>query len=145
MADIKRLVQEGTDAYNQKKIGVLDGLYQADAELIVPGREPVRGRAAVTAFWEEEFKSFPDGKVKIVTEVISGSTAVSEWEWNGTNTGPLRLPTGDMSPATGKKASARGVDIAEFEGGLIKSHRFYYDSLDLVTQLGLVPAMEASS
>ena len=145
MADIKRLVQEGTDAYNQKKIGVLDGLYQADAELIIPGREPVRGRAAVTAFWEEEFKSFPDGKVKIVTEVISGSTAVSEWEWNGTNTGPLRLPTGDMSPATGKKASAQGVDIAEFEGGLIKSHRFYYDSLSLVTQLGLVPAMEASS
>jgi hypothetical protein len=35
----------------------------------------------------------------------------------------------------------RSCDVAEVEGGLITSHRFYFDQMDFLGQLGLLPDM----
>ncbi|WP_426939533.1 ester cyclase [Pseudarthrobacter sp. S3] len=57
----------------------------------------------------------------------------------GTNTGPLPLPSGESLPATGKSIRVRSCDVAHVEAGLIKQHAFYFDQMELMAQLGLLP------
>ena len=57
----------------------------------------------------------------------------------GTNTGPLSLPDGSTVPATGKAVRVRGCDIATVADGMIVRHHFYFDQMELLTQLGLAP------
>lgn len=37
----------------------------------------------------------------------------------------------------------RECDAVTVEGGLITSHRFYYDQMDVLGQLGLLPEMRS--
>jgi ketosteroid isomerase-like protein len=57
----------------------------------------------------------------------------------GTNTGPLEGPMGTVQP-THRKVSSKGVQIFRIENGKIAETRLYFDLLDQMTQLGLVPA-----
>ncbi|MDQ4019216.1 MAG: ester cyclase, partial [Actinomycetota bacterium] len=53
--------------------------------------------------------------------------------------GPLQMPDGETIPATGKQIRVRGCDVATVENGRITSHRFYFDQMEFLSQLGLVP------
>jgi predicted ester cyclase len=57
----------------------------------------------------------------------------------GTNTGPLQLPSRETLPATGKRIRIRGTDAATVTNGRITNHRFYYDQMEFLGQLGLTP------
>jgi len=57
----------------------------------------------------------------------------------GTHTGPLRSPDGVEILPTGKRFDFPFVGIFHVEGGKIRSIRIYYDQLELLTQLGLIP------
>ncbi len=57
----------------------------------------------------------------------------------GTHTAPLNSPTG-VIPATHKKTVGHGVQILRVEDGKIAEARLYYDQLEMMTQLGLIPA-----
>lgn len=46
------------------------------------------------------------------------------------------MPTGETLQATGKSVRLRICDIATVEGGRIISHRFYFDQVEFLTQLG---------
>lgn len=140
MADLKELARRGIEAYNAKDIGAVASLYAVDAELLWPGRGVIKGRSAISSLWEEDFKAFPDAKVSLDNEIISGNLVISEWSYGGTNTGQLTLPDGGTVPATGQRVSARGVNLAEYgEDGLVKSDRFYFDTMEVLVQLGLAP------
>jgi ketosteroid isomerase-like protein len=65
--------------------------------------------------------------------------AIDEGFVVGTNTGPLALPTGRTLPPTGRQVRVRSCDVATVEDGLITSHRAYFDQLELLGQLGLLP------
>jgi SnoaL-like polyketide cyclase len=46
-------------------------------------------------------------------------------------------------PATGKHVRVRACDIATVQNGVITSHRFYFDQMEFLGQLGLVPETPA--
>ena len=73
------------------------------------------------------------------TNIESGDTAIDEGYFVGTNTAPLSLPTGESVPATGKAVRLRVCDIATVQNGVIINHRLYFDQMDLLGQLGLLP------
>jgi hypothetical protein len=64
---------------------------------------------------------------------------VVNWVGSGTHTGPLRTPTGDMLPATGKKARVPGSTTYQFRGNLASRSWQYWDMVTLLAQLGLMP------
>jgi ketosteroid isomerase-like protein len=41
--------------------------------------------------------------------------------------------------ATGNRVRLRSCDAATVEDGLVTSHRFYYDQMEFLRQLGLTP------
>jgi ketosteroid isomerase-like protein len=56
----------------------------------------------------------------------------------GTHTGPLEGPMGTVQP-THKKVVGKGVQILRIENGKIAEVRVYFDLLDQMNQLGLIP------
>jgi hypothetical protein len=49
------------------------------------------------------------------------------------------VPTGETLPATGKEVRIRATDAATVQNGRISEHRFYYDQMEFLGQLGLAP------
>lgn len=57
----------------------------------------------------------------------------------GTHTGPLATPMGEVPP-TGKRLDMVGVTIATLDDrGLIKEEKRFYDTANVLRQLGLMP------
>ena len=100
----------------------------------LPGPE---GYKLLVLFFAE---GFPESSVEITNIVATEDQAIVEYTGRGTNTGPLHLPGGDV-PATGRSAELQFCDVLRMSNGKIVSHRSYYDTMTLLQQLGLVPAM----
>lgn len=139
MADLKAHVRRQIEHYNAHDLRALSEAYAADADMTWPGLEPIKGRPAITKFWTELLAAFPDGKVTIARIVEEGDVVVVEYEFSGTNTGPLRRPTGELAPATRKKVSGRAMAIATIHNGRTRSQHEYLDRVEVLTQLGLMP------
>jgi hypothetical protein len=69
-----------------------------------------------------------------------GNTAIDEGCFVGMHTGELPGPAGEAIPPTGKKVRVRECDAATVENGVITSHRFSFDQMELLGQLGLLPS-----
>jgi hypothetical protein len=61
----------------------------------------------------------------------------------GTNTGPMRAPTGDL-PATNKKIGVSLAIVSQLDDqGRAKHESIYFDNQTLLAQLGMIPAPAA--
>jgi predicted ester cyclase len=82
--------------------------------------------------------AIPDLTSTLEDQVAEGDRVVSRWLGSGTNTGPLRLPSGTIEP-TGRQVAFGEIRIDRFEGGLIVESWFIPDRLSLWQQLGILP------
>jgi ketosteroid isomerase-like protein len=115
-------------------------MYADDAELTWPGMPTFKGRQAVVAFYAQMLGAFPDvhGTLKRIVE--QGDAVAVEYESAGTNGGPLPLPTGELLPATNKHVDVRGAWFGIVDrDGRIKTQREYFDQVEILAQLGLMP------
>jgi len=126
-----------TDAIFSRDWEAVAGLYAPEGVAVTPDQGEVQGNRAI-AEWSREFlEAFPDARYESVYAHESGETAIDEGYMTGTNTGPLVSPTGETLPATGRSVRLRACDIATVENGAITSHRFYFDQMEFLGQLGL--------
>ena len=64
---------------------------------------------------------------------------VQEITMEGVHAGPFETPMGTVQP-THKKFVGYGIQCFKVEDGKITEARLYYDQLDMMSQLGLIPA-----
>ena len=102
--------------------------------ITLPGAE---GYQRTGLFFAE---AFPDSTIKVTNVFATEDQVVLEYKGQGTNTGPLHLPTGDI-PATGRWAELWLCDVIKVRAGKIVSYHSYYDTMTMLQQLGLVPAL----
>jgi ketosteroid isomerase-like protein len=138
MGEAREVMDQITDAYFSKDMDAAAKLYAPDAVAVAPDAGELRGRDQIVAWSKELFDAFPDATYEPVNEYESGNTAIDEGYFVGTNTGPLQGPTGETIPATGKSVRVPACDIATVANGVITRHRFYYDQMDFLGQLGLM-------
>jgi ketosteroid isomerase-like protein len=138
MGEARELMNRITEAIFRQDWGAAAQLYAPDAVAITPDRGQVSGNDNIIAWSRELTVGFPDAKYEPVNEYESGNSAIDEGYFVGTNTGPLQGPTGETIPATGKSVRVRACDVATVENGVITSHRFYFDQMDFLGQLGLL-------
>jgi steroid delta-isomerase-like uncharacterized protein len=82
----------------------------------------------------------PDERVTITSIAMNGNTVIAEITTEGTHTRPLRLPTGGEIPATGKHYTTHVAVVTEYDGGAKATVcRAYYNPLELIAQLGVMP------
>ncbi len=139
MGEARQVMDRLTDAINSADLDALAGCYAADAVVVDPFGTHI-GTDEIVESWRQLFEGFPNSIGTVEHKYESGDTAIDEWSFAGTNSGPLTMPTGEQVPATGNPVSLRGADIATVQGGVITSHRVYFDQMEMLGQLGLLPA-----
>jgi steroid delta-isomerase-like uncharacterized protein len=143
MGDARRISDRFTEAINSQDADAIGALYRDDAVAIDPFGE-WRGKEAIVESWRGFFEAFPDIKGTDERSYDAGDTAINEWTGSGTHSGPIRTPDGDEIPPTGKRMTLRGADFITVRDGLISEHRIYFDQMQMLSQLGLVPEEAAA-
>lgn len=113
--------------------------YAPDAVAITPDQGEITGPQAISKWLSQFGEAFPDMKYEYAQKYEAGNVAIDVGFVTGTNTGPLPSLTGESLPPTGKSIRVRSCDIAQVEGGLITRHEFYFDQMEFLGQLGLLP------
>ncbi len=142
MADLKEIAERGTAAFNAHDAEALATLDDPNVVYSAPGptgRAEYRGRDAGRDYNQNWFDAFPDAKITIATEVLADNCIVQEGTFQGTNTGAWKTEAGDM-PATGKTVNGAYCLVSKVKDGLIVSGNLYFDQVELMSQLGLMPA-----
>jgi predicted ester cyclase len=111
--------------------------WAADAELVAPGGQ-ANGRDAVLGFLGVFYEAFPDLRLEIKQLLTDGPVAAAEGTLTGTHDGVLHTPNGDVAP-TGRSVELRWAAVYVTEGDTLKSEHLFFDQMDFLGQLGLLP------
>ena len=111
--------------------------WAANAEMTAPGAQ-VSGRDNVIGFIAAFQEAFPDLRLEIIQLLGDGPAAAAEGTMTGTHDGVLHTPDGDVAP-TGRALALRWAAVYVTEGGTLKSEHLFFDQMDFLGQLGLLP------
>ena len=139
MGEARELMDRITEGVMSGDADALKAVYAPDAVIETPDAGSVRGHDAIIDYLMQFAKAFPDASWESVHEHETADAAVDEGYFVGTHTGPLTAPTGETIEPTGKRVRLRACDVATVSGGQVRSHRFYFDQMEFLGQLGLVP------
>ncbi len=136
--DAASLLREVFDALNAHDLDRVAAVADERFEFVdVGGGEEVHGREAWRVYCGRFVKAFPDLTQEVTNIVAAGESAFAEAIARGTHTGPLETPDGEVPP-TGRKIEIRFCVVTRAGDGLLIDGREYYDSMTLLTQLGLM-------
>ncbi|MEU0407362.1 nuclear transport factor 2 family protein [Streptomyces griseorubiginosus] len=140
MGEAREVMDRLTDALTtHPDLKVIAELYAEDAVAVTPDEGEIHGREDIVEYWRQMTEAVPDARFESLHSYETGDTAIDEGVFSGRNTGPIQLPTGETLPATNKEISIRGVDIATVRDGRITDYRLYFDEMEFLGQLGLLP------
>ena len=131
--------EKGTDTFNAHDV---DGFAQVLADDVVfeaPGGMRGQGKPACVEFYSSWFKAFSDAHVEINRVHILDDVAVEEGTFCGTQSGVLHGPAGDIPP-TGRSVRVEYIQVLRFRDGRHASFKLMFDRLEMLEQLGLIPA-----
>lgn len=139
---LKDRVYRLNEAVNAHDLNPIGDMYAQDAELVWPGLGPTKGRNAIVAFYATLLGAFPDVQVTIKRIIEEGDAVAIEYVSEGTHGGPLPMPAGELPP-TNRRMRTAAVSVGTVgEDGLIKTQREYFDQVEILVQLGVMPASE---
>ncbi len=135
MASARDVILKHIDAFNDRDSGA--DPWAADAEMTAPGAQ-VSGRDNVIGFIAAFQEAFPDLRLEINQLLSDGPAAAAEGTMTGTHDGVLHTPDGDVAP-TGQALALRWAAVYVTDGGTLKSEHLFFDQMDFLGQLGLLP------
>ena len=138
MADAQEVGARFIDAFNAHDEARIRELNAENAVFEAPGDVHLEGRDATTAYAMEWVNAFPDARITVHNEVATGDWVVQEFTFEGTHTAPMQSPLGEIPP-TNRSLKGRGVQIFKVEGDTVVDTRLYFDQVQVMTQLGLMP------
>ncbi|MFI6039637.1 ester cyclase [Streptomyces sp. NPDC051315] len=140
MGQAREVMDRLTEALTTKPdVRVIAELFAEDAVAVTPEAGELHGRDEIVEYWRQMTDAIPEATYEPLHQYEIGSTAIDEGFFGGRNTGPLQLPDGQTMPATHKEVRIRGVDVATVVDGRIVSYRLYFDQMQFLEQLGLLP------
>ena len=140
MIEAKAVLEQAIDYWNAGDRDAWATLYAEDVVYEAPGGQRISGLADLEdKYFDALLKAAPDRLSRDIFLIADGEYVVEQARYVGTLTGPLRSPDGVEVPPTGKQFDFPFVGIFRVEGGKIRSIRIFYDQIELLTQLGLMP------
>jgi predicted ester cyclase len=138
LTDPKTLAARYNQAFNAHDEIALKSLFADNARFIAPGDVRLVGRDAIAGYTNSWMKALPDARITVTHEIVSGPWVVQEFTFDGTHKAPLTGPMGTIQ-ATNRKVSGQSVSITRYENDLAVETRLYFDVVQLLTQLGVMP------
>lgn len=142
MGEARHAAQEFVDAFNAHDEARIRSVTSENAAFEAPGDVKLTGADAMTEYAMGWLRAFPDGRIELKNTVVAEGWAVQEFTFEGTHEETLVGPAGEI-PATHRHLSGRAVQIMKVDGGKIADARLYFDQVDVLTQLGVMPAAAA--
>ncbi|WFU42581.1 ester cyclase [Bradyrhizobium sp. CB82] len=133
---VRRLFEE---VCNERKLGVADELFATNHTHHDPSNPSVgQGPEGMKQLISTYQTGFPDAHWSIDAMLLAedGETVVARWTGVGTHTSDL-----PGIRATGKKVRVPGIWIYRFSSGKIVESWNIWDTLGMLQQLGIAPAM----
>lgn len=134
----KQVLEIAVDAWNRKDVDGFVSLAAPDAKVSAAGGLELHGPDGMRQFYLLWLTACPDNILRYRNIVGEDDRVIGEGTFTGTHTGVLHQPAGDIAP-TGRRVSADYVAAFRMADGKIASMRVYFDVMDLLQQLGLVP------
>ena len=138
MADARQVGQDFVAAFNAHDEARIRELNGENTILEAPGDVRIEGREPATQYAMAWLRAFPDATITVTNELASGDWVAQEFVFEGTHEDTLSGPGGDI-PATHRHLRGRGVQIFRVEGDAVADTRLYFDHVQIMTQLGLMP------
>jgi len=140
-ANPEDIVQALLEAWNARDLDRFIAMLTEDVEWYDLGmlHPPARGRQAVRAFSESVLTAFPDFAYVLEHPICvspDGKRCVVLWKITATHTGMLSPP--GFAP-TNRQACFQGVDVLEFQGGLISRVFTLFDVIAAAEQITGMP------
>ena len=130
----RRLMEE---AFNAGNLDVVDELVATGFVNHDPATpESAVGPDAAKANISGYRAAFPDLRIKVEDQIADGDRVVTRWSAKGTHQGELL-----GIPPTGKQSTVTGITIDLFVDGRIAESWSNWDTLGMLQQLGVVPAL----
>jgi predicted ester cyclase len=143
MTDVKESAARFIRAFNAHDEDAMRVLTHPNATFAAPGDVHLRGVEA-TGYAIKWLKACPDGRLTVKNELICGEWVVEELLFEGTHQGPMESPAGIIA-ATGKRLAVKAVLITRYESDLALETRIYFDQVDVLAQLGVMPTLAAAT
>ena len=138
MGDSQAVAGAFLEAFNAHDEGRMKELTAEASTFEGPGDVQLEGRDATTGYAMSWLNAFPDARLNVTNELATGDWVVQEFVFEGTHEASLASPMGEI-PATHRALRGRGVQILRIESGLVADTRLYFDQVEVMTQLGLMP------
>jgi ketosteroid isomerase-like protein len=135
MGQAREVMDKITAAVVAGDADALGLLYASDAVADTPDEGRLEGRDAVVEWMRTFTHAFSDISFETIARTEAGDTAVDEAYLSATHSGPMPGPEGEIPP-TGKRIRLRECDAVTVRDGVAVAHRFYFDQLDFLGQLG---------
>jgi predicted ester cyclase len=135
MSDARAVILTHVAAVNDRDIDA--DPWAADAHMVAPGAE-ANGREEVLGLLGVFREAFPDLRLELKELLTDGAAAAAEGALIGTHDGVLHTPDGDIAP-TGRRVDLRWAAVYATDGDTLKSEHLFFDQMDLLGQLGLLP------
>ncbi len=112
----------------------------ADDVVFEPIAQPsdVKGKAAAAKVLDSLTRAVPDATISVEPAWAAGDFVVATFTVKGTQKGPL----GPVATVTNKPVTFHGLEIAEVKNGKVAKSTWYTNNVELLGQLGLLPAKD---
>jgi steroid delta-isomerase-like uncharacterized protein len=117
-------------------LGVIDELVAPDYVGHDPAQPEMHGPEGIKEFITGYLAGFPDGRITIDGQLAEGDMVATRWTGRGTHQGELM-----GIPPTGKQVTVSGITISRVKNGKVVEEWSNWDTLGMLQQLGVVPAM----
>jgi predicted ester cyclase len=140
MGDARRVAEAFVDAFNAHDESRIRELMAGDVGFEAPGDVRLQGPEYAMAW----LRAFPDARLTVHNTVAACDWEVAEFSFEGTHEDTLVGAAGEI-PATHRRLVGRGTQITRAAGGALADIRLYFDQVQVLTQLGLMPEPAATA
>jgi predicted ester cyclase len=140
MAEARKIAADFVDAFNAHDEDRIRALNSESAIIEAPGEIRLEGQEAVTAYAMNWLHAFSDASVTVQGEMADGDWVAQRFTFEGTHDGTLNSPAGEIPP-TNRRVTGRGIQLLRIEGDAVAETQLYFDQVQLMTQLGLMPEL----
>jgi len=138
MADAREVGARFVEAFNAHDEERIRQLNAENAIIEAPGDMRAEGREPTTQYAMAWLRAFPDARLTVHNELVDGDWVVQQFTFEGTHEDTLSSPNGDI-PATHNRLQGRAVQMLNVEGDSVTETHLYFDQVQVMTQLGLMP------
>lgn len=126
------LVREHMESENRHEFETAIETFDHPRYEIIPTGEIYDGEEQVRAYFAATREAFPDQRNELIALHHADGAVIAEFELKGTHRGEFR-----GIPPTGREFSCRCASFFIFEGDRLVCERVYFDSVTIMSQLGL--------